>query len=163
MECPTTGDGHGGARHLFKWDTLLKLFLYFHIARNTCFIFICIGFHVFSVPFSLPGFYLLTPRLQTVGFSFSLFILSSYVDATFNNSFCCYCFYSWEVWDYGRPWKTSLNCLLTKQTFPGFVFSARSEEHVVQTCNELGAPITAELPHPSITSGVSSCSSDLDL
>lgn len=92
---------------------------------------------------------------------FLICVFLQYSGATFNNSCCCCC--SWEPQDYGRPWKTSLNCLLTKQTFPCCVFCAESQDHVVQTCNGLGAPKTTAEPHPRVSPGMFACSSDLDL
>lgn len=62
-----------------------------------------------------------------------------------------------------KPRETSLGCLLTKQTFPCLLFSARCKNHIVQTCNELGAPRTAVLPHPCTMVGKFSFSLDLHL
>lgn len=40
---------------------------------------------------------------------------------------------------------------------------AESRDHIVQTCNGLGAPKTVALPHPNITSRVFSFPPDLGL
>ena len=63
-------------------------------------------------------------------------------------------------------WKTlknSLNCLLTKHTFPRYVFCAESQDRIVQTCNGLGAPKTSAAPHPCVSPGMFAFPSDLDL
>lgn len=60
------------------------------------------------------------------------------------------------------PGKTSLNRLLIKEMFPYVVFSAQAKDHIVQTCNDLGAPRT-EPPHPCITPTRFSFSADLNL
>lgn len=148
-EVPHLWGTQRGTRHLLKWGSLLKSFLYFHIPGDIC---------LYSFTFYLVFF--------STRFLFTHLEFANYFFFFHNNWMPYLLILAATLLQLRslRLWKALKNkSELSSYKTDVFLSSAQREGYIVQTCNGLGAPKTAAPPRPDLTSRMFSFSSDLDL